>query len=124
MSNDIRTRILRDNYGWKAASNLDLVGEANRLLQIRTYKNDRGFLVTRATVHKKIDGGGLQHIMGFGTPGGDYSETLVSTKPARVTEKVISAQHDSVLSHLPGILAAVEAHYVKTPAHPAMGQAL
>jgi hypothetical protein len=119
MSNDIRTRILRDNYGWKAASNLDLVGEANRLLQIRTYKNDRGFLVTRATVHKKIDGG-LQHIMGFGTPGGDYSETLVSTKPARVTEKVISAQHESVLSHLPGILAAVEAHYVKTPVSPAL----
>lgn len=120
MSNDIQTRIIRDKNGWDATSKVDLLGEANRLLQIRTYKTDRGFLVTYGTVHKKIDGGGLQHILGFGTPGGDYSETLVSTKPARVTEKVISAQHESVLSNLSTILAAVEAHYVKTPVIPAL----
>ena len=120
MSNDIRTLISRDNCGWNATSNLDLSGEGNRLLQIRTSKTDRGFLVTRGTVHTKIDGGGLRHIIGFGTPGGDYSGTLVSTKPARVTEKVITAQHENVLSNLSSVLAAVESHYVNAPVNPAL----
>ena len=113
--NNIETRLHRDRDGWHATSNLDLAD--NRLLQIRTYKSTSGgALRTNATVHTKTGDGGLRHIMGFGSAGGDFSETLVASKPARVTEKVVTAQHESVLKTLPGVLAAVEAHYVKTPA--------
>lgn len=112
--NNIETRISRDRDGWRASSSLDLPG--NRLLQIRTYKNQAvGALRTHATVHTKTEGGGLQHIMGFGTGGGDYSEVLAASKPARVTEKVVCAQHESALKSLPSVLAAVEAHYAKKP---------
>lgn len=111
---NVETRIFRDRDGWNATSTLDLAD--NRLLQIRTYKNSSGVLRTSATVHTKMEGGGLRHIMGFGTTGGDFSELLGIAKPARVTEKVVAAQHDSVVKTLPGVLAAVEAHYVKTPA--------
>lgn len=119
MSNDnnIETRIFRDRDGWNATSEMDLTGD--QLLKIRSYRNDRGLLRTSATVHTKVEGG-LRHIMGFGTSGGDFSETLVVTKPARVTEKVISAQHESVLKTIPGILSAVQAHYAKFPVSPAL----
>ena len=111
--NKIETRIFRDRDGWNAKSELDLAD--SRLLQIRTYKASNGSLRTSASVHLKVDGG-LRHIMGFGSAGGDFSETLVASKPARVTEKVVNAQHESALKTLPGVLAAVEAHYAKTPA--------
>lgn len=113
--NTVETRIFRDRDGWNATSTLDLAD--NRMLQIRTYKSSAGAsLCSRGTVHTKMEGGGLRHIMGFGTPGGDFSEDLAVSKPARVTEKVVAAQHESVLKALPSVLAAVEAHYAKNPA--------
>jgi hypothetical protein len=113
---DIQTRISHDRDGWSVTSTLDLAD--NRLLRIHTYKSLNGVLRTSATVHTKVDGG-LRHVMGYGTPGGDFSEELVRSKPARATEKVVTAQHDCVLKTLPGVLAAVDAHYVKHPATPA-----
>ena len=118
MSNDkISTIKYRDREGWNAKSQLNLAD--NRVLQISTYKASNGSLRTSASVHLKVDGG-LRHDFGYGTPGGDFSETLVVTKPARVTEKVISAQHESVLKTIPGILSAVQAHYAKFPVSPAL----
>ena len=113
MSSNIETRILRDRDGWYARSNMDLDG--NQLLNVRTYKTDKGVLRTYASVCTKVEGG-TRHIMGFGTSGGDFSETLAASKPARVTEKVVTAQHESVLKNLPDVLLAVKAHYVKNPA--------
>lgn len=112
-SNNIETRIFRDRDGWNASSGMDLDG--NQLLTIRTYKATNGVLRTYASVCTKVEGG-TRHIMGFGASGGDCSETLAASKPARVTEKVIAAQHESVLKKLPDVLLAVKAHYVKNPA--------
>lgn len=108
----IQTRIFRDRDGWNAKSELDLAD--NRLLQIRTYKASNGGLRTSATVHLKVDGG-LRHIMGFGTAGGDFSETIASAKPARVTQKLVEEQHGLVLDALPRLRSAIEAHYAKYP---------
>ncbi len=115
--NKISTIKYRGREGWNAKSQLDLAD--NRVLQISTYKASNGSLRTSASVHLKVDGG-LRHVFGYGTPGGDFSETLVASKPARVTEAVVAAQHDSVLTTLPGVLAAIEAHYVKHPVSPAL----
>ena len=110
--NKIETRIFRDRDGWNAKSELDLAD--SRLLQIRTYKASNGSLRTSASVHTKVDGG-LRHVFGYGTPGGDFSGNMVTTKPARVTEKVVAEQHRLVIDALPELLVAIENHYAKYP---------
>jgi len=110
--NKISTITYRGREGWNAKSQLDLAD--NRVLQISTYKASNGSLRTSASVHLKVDGG-LRHVFGYGTPGGDFSGTMVTTKPARVTEKVVAEQHRLVLDAVPELLVAIENHYAKYP---------
>jgi hypothetical protein len=51
--------------------------------------------------------------MAFGGPSGDYSETVAFSKPARVTEAVVMAQHQAVLAQLSTVLVAIERHYAQ-----------
>ncbi|AOW13354.1 hypothetical protein LPB72_09935 [Hydrogenophaga crassostreae] len=110
--NKISTIKYRGREGWNAKSQLDLAD--NRVLQISTYKASNGSLRTSASVHTKVDGG-LRHVFGYGTPGGDFSGNVAITKPARVTEKVVAEQHALVLDVVPELLVSIENHYAKHP---------
>lgn len=109
------TRLHRDRDGWKAESEVEL--EHNRLLKLRTAKvtHNTG-LRTTATVWS-CSNGTLRHAMAFGGPEGDFSETVAFSKPARVTEAVVAAQHAAALKRLSEIMVAIERHYAAQVAH-------
>jgi len=103
------TRLYRDRDGWKAESEVEL--EHNRLLKLRTAKvTSNTGLRTTATVWN-TSGGTLRHAMAFGGPQGDFSETVAFSKPSRVTETVVGAQHSAALKRLSEIKSAIERHY-------------
>lgn len=104
------TRIYRDKDGWKAETEIE-IADTGRLLKLRTYRDLRGALVTSATSWKKNTvTGGLSHAMGFGS-GGDFSKTVFSTRPPRVTESVLGSQHQRALADLGNIKMLEAAHY-------------
>lgn len=107
---EVQTRTFRDNDGWHAKSEIKL--SDSRFLKISTSKVSIGpGLRTSATVWIANGHGSLTHAMAFGGPSGDFSETVAFSKPARVTQAVISAQHQAALGQLSRLLVAIERHY-------------
>lgn len=102
------TTYTRDRDGHKATTVHDI--QKQRELHITTYKSSNGPLVTSATVHH-IEGNFKRHTFGCGGVGGDFSQRLACTFPARVTAKTVSGQHEQCLLKLQEILTAVNAHY-------------
>lgn len=98
----------RDSNGHKATTVHDI--QKQRELHITTYKSSNGPLVTTATVHQ-IEGNFKRHRFGCGGVGGDFSQRLACTFPARLTAKTVSDQHEQCLHKLQEVLAAVDAHY-------------
>lgn len=88
---------------WKDENNINLEGK--KRLKISTHKNFQGNLVTTATV-AKIDGIWESHILYE-----DYSTRWAISSPARVTQKVVEAQHRTVMAQITSIKAAVSAFY-------------
>ncbi|MFC7410401.1 hypothetical protein [Hydrogenophaga atypica] len=115
----VQIRLIKDRDGWNAKSSITLPD--NRELQIRTSKRSNGTLATTATVYTTKDGY-MTHAFGLGIPGkGDFSSTVISSKPARVTEKVVEEQQRRGLAHLETIQAQIRAHYASvksTAEHP------
>lgn len=104
------TSIYRDRDGWNATSQFDV--SDRRVLKIRTCKRSIGIgLQTCATVWHDTGDGGMRHAMGMGTGCGDFSETLMLTQPKRITEKVLTEQHERVLEQLSSIREQVEQFY-------------
>ena len=104
------TRIYKDRDGWNAETSIDLQNQ--RVLKLRTGKRSiGGGLQTTATVWTDTGDGGLRHAMGLGTGLGDFSETIVITRPARITEKLVTEQHDRVIKQLGFIQAQIEQFY-------------
>lgn len=75
---------------WIGETNVEL-GD-NRVLRISTSKSSRGSLNTTATVSIR-EGDFLSHRVYV-----DYCKTVESTNPNRITEKVVSVQHNKVIS--------------------------
>ncbi|MCR6481043.1 hypothetical protein NU688_33135 [Variovorax sp. ZS18.2.2] len=109
----MQTRYYRDRDGCKASTSVPL--ENNRELSIVTRRLTAagGQLVTSANVSTLKDGYSV-HVMGFGTAGGDFSQRVVVTSPARVTEKVVREQHEKALANIALITQGVERHYANT----------
>ena len=59
-----------------------------------------------------IAGDGVRrHAMGFGLGNGDYSERLVLSQHARITEKLVRAQHEATLARITSIRDDVRDYY-------------
>lgn len=108
----VQTNTYRDRDGWHAKSELNV--NDMRVLKLTTSKVIGGTgLRTTATVWNADAGGVLRHAMAFGGPSGDFSETVAFSKPARVTEAIVTAQHQAALAQLSRVLVAIERHYAQ-----------
>lgn len=102
----MQTYIRKNHYGhWKAETEIALEGK--QVLSIYTSKNDRGALVTNASVLTiSEDGLGKVHAV-FA----DYSKRQETTSPKRITSKAVEEQHYRVLANLPAIKLEVTEFY-------------
>jgi len=121
-------KLQKNQSGWKAtteikledvAENSDAISKeaGERILRLSTSKGNNGVTST-ASVFKRVtkayDGKEYcseQHVMGFGTPGGDYYRTVKKYDVKRVTEKAISEAHKDALTYMDAVLHAAKAHY-------------
>jgi len=84
------TRVYKNYHKqWIGETNVEL-GD-NRVLRISTSKSVRGLLNTNVTVSIR-ENDLLSHRVYV-----DYCKTVESTNPNRITEKVVSAQHNKVI---------------------------
>ena len=98
----------KDRWGkWSSTSRVELA--ESRQLKIRTSKNDRGQLVTYASVAvvRNEDGARIETFEVFG----DYMKTVYATQPKRVTSKTVEEQQAKALEDLPYIIDNVKAFY-------------
>ena len=100
----MQTYIKKDYRGnWRAST--EVVVDDNRVATITTSKSSYGLLTTHVSVGKR-DGDFISHMMFQ-----DYSKTVKSSQPKRVTEKLVSAQHDEVLADIDWVLDDIKAFY-------------
>lgn len=97
----MQATISKGREGWEAQTDVEL--DAPYVLEIRTYKSQRG-LVSNVTRFKN-ENGGKSFIM-FG----DFTERLILSKD-RCTEKTVIAQHTAAMSDIEGIKARCAAFY-------------
>ena len=105
----MQTRTYKDHYKRIVTKTTKFLTINNRKaeLSINTSKSDSGTLKTSASIGWPSDDGmSVTHAV-FS----DYYATVVSSRPARVTEKVNQGQHQEALDKLPEIEAAILAHY-------------
>lgn len=100
--------------GWQASTSLSM--ESQRELQIFTRRNNHGQLTTSATVWHLRSDGTRTHAMGLGTTGGDFSCRVLETRPLKITEKAVAAQHDKVLLQVDAIMERARQHYAAADA--------
>lgn len=104
--------IVRNRHGDLKAETVTPFGTQRRELTISTRKHHRGGIVSDATVCQvSEDGTWRSHRIGFGTPGGDYSRTLIRDQKKRCTEKALREAHESALEQLALVLAEAIAYY-------------
>ena len=85
----MKTIIHKNRYkDWVAESQVMISN--NLVLDFRTSKHFSGQLVSSASVGK-LENGFRSHMLYQ-----DYHANMIVTKPSRVTEKVVMAQHDSI----------------------------
>ena len=103
----IYTRIYKDwNKNWQGKTEIDL-NEANRVITISTAKRS-GLLTTTVSAGHK-DGSFVSHTLYQ-----DYYKTWVAMNPKRLTEKVITQQHNEVvIDMISSILADVKKFYAE-----------
>ena len=102
----METYIKRDyQKNWVAATEIAI--EDDRVVTIRTRKSSSGALVTYVSVGKSRDGF-ISHMMFH-----DYNKSAMVSNPKRITEKLVSAQHDKVLSGIDALLADINEFYSK-----------
>ena len=113
------TRVYRDHWKkWQARTSIKFAepvtvrgDTGHRVLNLSTYRTDRGLLVTRANV--ALAHGGMETTALFQ----DYSKTVLTASPKRVTEGDIRAQHEQAKALIPQLTGEVAAFYApKTPA--------
>ena len=85
----MKTTIRKNHYKHWVAKSQVMISE-DLELTFTTTKHCSGQLVSSASVGK-IEGGFVSHKLYQ-----DYHANMIVTKPSRVTEKVVMAQHDSI----------------------------
>ena len=100
----------RSGYAAKTTIALPNLG-AGMALVVKTYKDNRGMLVTQASAHVISTMNG-QEFMTFRLYT-DYSKPVLREK-ARVTEKAVQDQHRRALDLIPTVLDDVRTHYAAT----------
>ena len=79
------------------------------VLEVATYKTERGALLSHASVSREVrDGEVTLHTFEVF---GDYSRRVIESPGVRCTEKAVSAQHARALELVPALLAEVETFY-------------
>jgi hypothetical protein len=102
-------RDIRGNWGAKTEVLLDFQIEGKpALLQVYTIKVSSGSLNTVAKVDA-IDGKFSTHRMYT-----DFCKTMKSSRPSRITEKLVTVQQLSIVELVPSILEMVNEYYAKT----------
>jgi hypothetical protein len=107
--NEFRTTVVFASGRWEAESSAMIDGTA-RELSISTARDSSGVVRSRATV-SRIDGHLKSHVIGFGSPSGDFSKTVLSMRHRRATEKAIRLQHETAIAQVESILFQVRQHY-------------
>ena len=106
-----KTHVIRDKDGWFASTELEL--DHSRVVEIRTRRiRDTDRLATTASVSTVKDGR-RTHRIDFGSGQGDYSRRVLIDIEPRVTEKVVRAQHGTVLAQIESLKHAIAAHYAR-----------
>jgi hypothetical protein len=110
MSNEINiphtTSTLEGNY--KRMDTEVLLSEDMKL-DLTTYHNSFGYLVTYATVSRKLEGHSAPFLYRY-QAGRDYNRVLKTAK-MRVTENAVKAQHGEFLVNLAGIMEDARKYY-------------
>ena len=92
--------------GWMTESHVE-INDTMRL-RILTMKRWGGSLCTTATVEHK-DGNYFYY-----EPFKDYDKTILSTRPARVTQRTVEEQHAQATRNLDAIRDTIDHHYSLT----------
>lgn len=100
------TSVLEGNY--KRMDTEVLLSE-DKKLNLTTYRNVNGFLVTYATVSRKLEGHSAPFLYGHRL-GQDYNR-MFKTAKVRVTANAIKAQHGEFLVNLAGIMEDAKKYY-------------
>lgn len=105
------TRAHKGTLGWQVETSYTLSGSPERVLKILTYK--RGYeLLSRASVHKVIGEGMLEHVIGFhGRRCGDFRKDIAKETVKMVTERAALAFHEKAMAQVTDILAEATLHY-------------
>lgn len=80
-------------------------GERKLELRITTYKNYNKKLVTHATAVEPT-AYGFSYVVFQ-----DFSQTIYTSSPARITKKAIEEQHMNALEHVDSLVLAAQMHY-------------
>ncbi len=81
------------------------------VLEIRTYKTERGGLLSHASVALEVnDDGAIIHTFEIF---GDYSKRVIQSPGVRCTAKTVEAQHLAALEMVPALLQDVEMFYAE-----------
>lgn len=108
------TYLRKDPYtGWGARSFVrrDIQGKKAEV-KVVTEKSISRELETCVSVgFVTEDGKGVRHVIGLGTGRGDYLSKWAWSTPKRVTEAVVSKQHDEILQKFEEVLKSIDAYY-------------
>ena len=106
------TRAHKGTDGWKVETEYKLSGSPERILRISTYKRGH-VLLNRASVHKIIGQGMLEHVIGFarGRRAGDFRKEISNETVKMVTERVACAFHLKATAIVNDIAAEAFEHY-------------
>jgi len=112
-------KIIKDpRNGWQATSKFELSGclppdlITTLQLTIVTRKDMNGKLCSRASVWRLHPDGSQSHCVGYGqSQGADFGCGIHTTCPARITAKVVNAQHEQALQYLDKVKELAFAFY-------------
>lgn len=97
--------------GHEAKTTVEL--NPKQVLVITTRRNLKGDLASNVFAYWLGDNGSMHHAFDFGAGGGDFSYTFRSTRPSRLTEKLVREQHELAEFHIPGFIQKANAFYLK-----------
>ena len=110
--NTTPTRAHKGKDGWQVETSYTLSGSPERIMRISTYKRGH-VLLNRASVHKIIGHGMLEHVVSFahGRPAGDFRKEISSESVKIVTERAACAFHLKATAIVNDIAAEAFNHY-------------
>lgn len=117
------TTCKKDHWGkWEAKTAVlfaepvaaDFGRKGQRVLNITTYRTDRGILLTTASVAIRSDRSETT-VLGIGG-GGDFSKGIFAEQMKRVLEKDIRNQHARALQLIDALAAEVQSFYANASA--------